>query len=66
LPFNYKGNVLAEHVKVACGTPGFRGTQFEKHRLTSFCWEGKEYDAAEALKMKLNTAWGYLQRKDSY
>jgi len=40
-PFNYKGNMLAEHAKVACGTPGFRGTQFEKQWLTSFCSEGK-------------------------
>jgi len=38
-PFNYKGNVLEEHVKVACGTPGFRGTQFEKHWLHSV-WKG--------------------------
>ena len=30
-PFNYTGNVLTEHVEVARGTPGFRGTQFEKH-----------------------------------
>jgi hypothetical protein len=37
---NYKG-IIKEHVKVACGTPGFHGTQFEKHWLTSSCLEGK-------------------------
>jgi hypothetical protein len=36
LRFNYKGNLLEEHLKVARGTLGFRGTQFERHWPTSF------------------------------